>query len=34
MPAKIPRKRRLQTLAVAVWSTAVVWASFFFFYLM
>ncbi|KAI0741800.1 DAGAT-domain-containing protein [Daedaleopsis nitida] len=33
VPAKIPRKRRLQTLAVAIWSTAVVWAPFFFFYL-
>ncbi|EMD39095.1 hypothetical protein CERSUDRAFT_112788 [Gelatoporia subvermispora B] len=29
-PAKIPRKRRLQTLAVAVWSTVIVWSTFVF----
>ncbi|KAI8996481.1 DAGAT-domain-containing protein [Trametes punicea] len=25
VPARIPRKRRLQTLAVAIWSTTIVW---------
>jgi len=28
VPSKIPRQRRLQTLAVAVWSTAIVWSTF------
>ncbi|KAI0831885.1 DAGAT-domain-containing protein [Trametes gibbosa] len=26
VPAKIPRKRRLQTLAVAIWSTTIIWS--------
>ncbi|KZT00590.1 DAGAT-domain-containing protein [Laetiporus sulphureus 93-53] len=30
VPSKIPRKRRLQTLAVAVWSTVIVWSTFVF----
>lgn len=28
VPSKIPRKRRLQTLAVAIWSTVIVWCTF------
>ncbi|OSX64047.1 hypothetical protein POSPLADRAFT_1045179 [Postia placenta MAD-698-R-SB12] len=28
VPSKIPRKRRLQTLAVAIWSTSFVWSTF------
>ncbi|KAH9951101.1 DAGAT-domain-containing protein [Amylocystis lapponica] len=34
VPSKIPRKRRLQTLAVATWSTNIVWAPFLFFLLL
>ncbi|GBE86680.1 Diacylglycerol O-acyltransferase 2B [Sparassis crispa] len=30
VPAKIPRKRRFQTLAVAIWSTSIVWCTFVF----
>ncbi|TBU39554.1 DAGAT-domain-containing protein [Dichomitus squalens] len=28
VPSKIPRKRRLQTLAVAIWSTTIIWHVF------
>ncbi|KAH9851865.1 DAGAT-domain-containing protein [Lenzites betulinus] len=33
VPAKIPRKRRLQTLAVAIWSTIIVWSTAIFLFL-
>ena len=34
VPSKIPRKRRLQTLAVAIWSTLIAIATFAFFFLL
>ncbi|KAI1787488.1 hypothetical protein LXA43DRAFT_1028888 [Ganoderma leucocontextum] len=30
VPSKIPRKRRLQTMMVPIWSTAIVWCTFVF----
>ena len=34
VPAKIPRKRRFQTLAVAAWSTSILWCPFLFLFLL
>ncbi|KAI1790256.1 DAGAT-domain-containing protein [Ganoderma leucocontextum] len=34
VPSKIPRKRRLQTMTVAIWSTAIVWCTFVFLFLL
>lgn len=34
VPANVPRKRRLQTLAVAFWSAIIIWSAFAFLFLL